>query len=63
LPQGDPERRTRALNMVAQMDKEVLEVVQMQEHAELCPKKFQLKMCPFEQEYLIRDWFLKNRSI
>lgn len=55
LPQGDPERRTRALNMVAQMDKEGFGSCTNTGACEaVCPKEISLEnIARLNKEYLM----------
>jgi succinate dehydrogenase / fumarate reductase iron-sulfur subunit len=47
LPQGDPERKTRVLNMLAQMDKEGFGSCTLHKHAkQFVLKRFQLPIFP-----------------
>jgi len=55
LPQGDPERRTRALNMVAQMDKEGFGGCTITGACEaVCPKEISIEnIARLNKEYLM----------
>ena len=55
LPQGDPERRTRALNMVAQMDKEGFGACTNTGACEVvCPKEISIEnIARLNREYLL----------
>jgi len=62
LPQGDPERKTRVLNMVAQMDKEGFGACTNTGACEAtCPKEISLSnIARLNQEYLVASLTAQN---